>query len=106
MTQIIHNPGTTIDSRLNNPDTDITVIFEGSYQYYQEREVNLSSLPENRLRYSYLIHSLPSMGLRDLGNFVDSISMHAGALFVTDLDKDYYGSFGPNWEKFIRVMPT
>ena len=106
MTQIIHNPGTTIDPRLDSPNTDITVIFEGSYQYYQEQEGTLSSLQENRLRSSYLIHSLPSMGFRDLGSFVDSISMHAGIFFVTDLDKDYYESFGSNWEKFIRVMPA
>lgn len=105
MTQIIHNPGTTIDPRLDSPDTDMTVIFEGSYQYYQEREATLSSLPTDRTRYSYLIHSVPSMGLHDLGDFVDSISLHAGALFVTDLDRNYYESFGSNWKKFIRVMP-
>jgi len=106
MMQIIHNPGTTIDPRLDDLSTDITVIFESSYQDYQERKATLSSLPKDRLRSSYIIHSLPSKGFRDLGKFVDSISVQAGALFVTDLDERYYKSFGSNWETFVSVMPT
>lgn len=41
-----------------------------------------------------------------LADFVAGMSQRAKYLFVTDLDTDFYESFGPDWETFMDVMPT
>lgn len=104
--QVIHNPGTIPDAGFTDANTDITVVFEGSYQAYQEQEAALTSLPPGRLQYSYVIHSMPtSMSEADLRNFAYTLSAQTGLFFLTDLSQDYYESFGPDWRGFIEVMP-
>ncbi|KAF8859950.1 hypothetical protein BDZ45DRAFT_672879 [Acephala macrosclerotiorum] len=104
---VIHNPGTIPDTGLNVSGTDITVVFEGSYQSYQEQATALVSLPLNRSDYSYIIHSLPT-GLSEvnLRKFAYRLSERSEFLFLTDLSENYYESFGPDWRDFIGVMPT
>jgi hypothetical protein len=105
--QIIHNPGTIPDARFADNSTDITVVFEDSYHSYKAQQAGLASLPLDRSRYSYVIHSVPkSMSKANLGNFVDKLSLDAEFLFLTGLDQNYYESFGPWWQNFISVMPT
>lgn len=105
--QIIHNPGTIPDARYADQNTDVTVVFEQSYTLYQTKQADLESLTADRIHYSYVVHSLPtSMNEADLRKFSDTLSHHAGYLFLTDLDTDYYESFGPNWSKFVDGMPT
>jgi hypothetical protein len=100
--QVIHNPGSIPDPGFSDANTDITVVFEGSYQAYQEQEV----LPPSRLQYSYVIHSMPvSMSETDLRNFAYTLSAQTGLFFLTDLSQDYYESFGPDWRGFIEAMP-
>jgi hypothetical protein len=104
---IIHNPGIIPDSRLNDPSTDVTVVFEEAYQVYGAKEVELQSLPQNRSQYSYMVHSLPQdMGKGSLRNYVADLSKHAKYLFLTDLNHNYYESFGLNWEEYTDTIPT
>lgn len=105
MMQVIHNPGTMIDRQLDDPSTDINVIFEKPYDTYQREKSELSSSPYDRSRSSYMINAVPSMTFKDLGAFVDSISQHAVALYVTNVKQDYYKSFGSQWFDFIDVLP-
>lgn len=104
---MIHNPGTTPDSRLEGVNTDITIILEDGYQSYKDnRQAQLASLPLDRSRYSIVLHSIPGdeaeSGFKGL---IKKLSHQAEYLFLTDLDKDYYSSFGSSWSKFIDAMP-
>lgn len=102
--QVIHNPGVVPDPPLNLDTTDITVVFEQSYQEYQSLESDLNSLSGDRSQYSFMVHSVPSK--TNLQKFIDKISHHAEYLFVSTSNKDYYNSFGPEWQQFVKAVPT
>lgn len=111
--QIIHNPGSIPDARLTDPDVDITVVFEGSYQDYQEDSssqalrARLASLPYDRSRVSCIMFSVRTgMSQGDRRSLADELSQHAEFLYLTDLNQDYYESFGPHWQDFIAAIPT
>ncbi|KAK5080765.1 hypothetical protein LTR05_008470 [Lithohypha guttulata] len=101
---VIHNPGTITDPRLQDDSTDLTVVFENSYDQYKKQESVLSSLPEDRSRYAYLIHSISTISGRNLKRFVQSISKHAEALFLTSLQEDYYEAFGSQWKEVVQAV--
>ncbi|KAJ5771737.1 hypothetical protein N7520_002266 [Penicillium odoratum] len=106
---IIHNPGTIPDSRYADKDntTDITVVFEQSYSYYQSQKKELATLETSqRGNYSYMIHSIPTMTNHSLKNFVDDLSHRAAYLFLTTLTENYYESFGSGLEEFCDAVPT
>lgn len=106
-TQIIHNPGQVPDSRFSDGNTDSTVVFEETYLSFQSKEAELAGLSQERSRNSYLIHSLPTtMSKEDLRALLAKASQKAGYLFVTNLDHNYFQSFGSIWSKFINAMPT
>jgi len=101
---IVHNPGTVPDARLNDSNTDVTVVFEGSYSSLQLQQEELASLAQSRAQKSYVIHSVPqNIDIRDL---VRSLSQEAKSLFVTSLEIGYYESFGPSWKEFVNSMST
>jgi len=99
---VIHNPGAIPDSRYNDTSTDITVVFEDSYQAYQTKQASLEALPRNRTEYAYMLHSVPTIS----ADFVDQLSNDAEFLFLTTLSENYYGSFDPQWAEFCDVVPT
>ena len=102
---VVHNPGTRIDERLEVPNTDIIVAFESDFGSFKEDKSEISSLPLDRSKYSFMVNSAPSGG-GHLRNMVDSMSQHAEYLFATDLTDNYYQSFSPDWDKFIDAVPT
>jgi hypothetical protein len=105
--QIVHNPGTIPDARFTDPNTDITVVFEGSEQTYQSQQAALTALPYHRSRYSYLVYSIaPSSSKNELRSTVDRLSQRAEFLFLTDLSENYYESFGTLWRDYIDVIPA
>lgn len=113
ITQIIHNPGLIPDARLTDPDVDITVVFEGSYQDYQEDSssralrAQLASLPYDRSGVSCIMFSVRTgMSQGDRRSLADELSQHAEFLYLTDLSQNYYESFGPHWQDFIAAIPT
>lgn len=84
--------------------TDITVVFEQSYEEYRSLESDLNSLSGDRSEYSFMVHSVPSK--TNLRKFVDSISHHAEYLYVSTLDVGFYENFGPKWQDFTEAVPT
>lgn len=102
--QIIHNPGIIPDPEFNDPSTDITVVFENSYQNYSDLQPSLKSLDQDRSQYSYMVHSVPED--TNVGEFVDDISHEAEYLFLTERTKDFYSGFGSQWMEFINAIPS
>jgi hypothetical protein len=92
------------DQGLDLDTTDITVVFEQSYEQYQSLEGSLNALSGDRSEYSFMVHSVPSK--TNIQKFLDNISHHAEYLFVSTNDHDYYGQFGPKWDKFTEAVPT
>jgi hypothetical protein len=76
--QVIHNPGTIPDAGFTDTNTDITVVFEGSYQEYQEQEAALTSLPPGRLQYSYLSQDYYESFGPDWQGFIEAMPGSAG----------------------------
>lgn len=103
---MIHNPGAIPDARYNDSNTDITVVFEDSYQAYQTKEASLQALPKDREGYAYMLHSVPTQSESSLKKFVDQLSLRAEFLFLTTLTQNYYESFDPRWANFTDVVPT
>lgn len=103
---MIHNPGAIPDSRYRNIDgTDVTVVFEQSYQEYQIKHASLMALPANRTAYSYMVYSVPSMNNGTLRSLVQDLSERAEYLFLTTLSQNFYESFDPQLPTFCAVMP-
>ncbi|KAF2437150.1 spherulin 4-like cell surface protein [Tothia fuscella] len=103
----VHNAGRVPDRRLADPNTDVSVVFEGPYSSYQSRSAILASLPLDRTRYSYIIHGVPtSKKSGELRKFVNGLSTHAQYLFVTDLKDKYYEAFGPRLSDYVGAIPT
>lgn len=100
--QVIHNPGTIPDEGLNVPNTDVTVVFEDTFESYQQRRGTLEGLAGDRSSKSFIIHSVPS-GTK-LRKLVNQLAKHAEYLFLTDLTSDYYQSFGDDWQGFVDSM--
>ncbi|PIA89516.1 Spherulin-4 [Cercospora beticola] len=100
---VIHNPGILPDARLNTNNTDITVTFEQSLKEFHKMDASLQESPFNRTSSAFIVHSA---GPADLKQFVPELSYHAGYLFVTSNKKNYYSSFGKNWQKFVDAVPT
>jgi predicted AAA+ superfamily ATPase len=102
---VIHNPGVIPDSRYDDPNLDITVVFEDSYQAYQTKLADLDALsPSNRSHYSFMVNSVPTQSTADLKTYVGQLSKRAEYLFATNNDQDFYESFGSDWANFTDVV--
>ncbi|CAG8959326.1 hypothetical protein HYFRA_00013096 [Hymenoscyphus fraxineus] len=99
----IHNPGTIPDARLVDDSTDFTVVFEGSYQEFKEKQESLSTLPQPRSKYSYVVHSIPKLSKHSIHNFVAEVSQHATLFSLTDVNVNFYEKFG---SRRIRTIET
>lgn len=104
-TQTVHNPGTIPDTRFEDSNTDITVVFESSFNDFDSKQDVLSALPDARDRYAYMVHS-SSLGKSSLQNYVNELSQHADWLFITNLEKNYYEKFGSDWASFVAAIPA
>ena len=90
-----------VDPRLILNTTDITVTFEQSFSKYGDLRASLEESPLSRSKSAYIVHSAGSADLKD---FVPDMSYHAEYLYVTSNKKDYYGSFGKNWNAFVDAI--
>jgi hypothetical protein len=101
--QVVHNPGSAPDARLAQPGPDVTTVFEQSYANFRtaEHQQWLSTSPYDRERSSYMVHSVPE---EDIETFVYELRGRAKHLFVTDLETDYYHSFGKSWNRFVAAL--
>lgn len=104
MVQVIRNPGVVPDNRFADPNTDINVVFEQSYDEYELKEPELSAMNHDRLHRCYMVHSLPTLDRGKMRGFVNSLSRGAGHLFVTHNAEHYYEQFAGDWSDFISAI--
>jgi hypothetical protein len=99
----MHNPGTIPDPNLAHEKSDITAIFEASYASYQSEwtQARLDAHHYDRASSSFIVHSTPT---EEIGNLVKKLRLRAEYLFVTDLQDNYYESFGAGWTTFIDAV--
>ncbi|KID95492.1 spherulin 4-like cell surface protein, partial [Metarhizium majus ARSEF 297] len=103
---IIHNPGVIPDARFNGSDVDITVVFEETYDKWQDRSRSLAALPPTRGAYSVMVNTVPTMSNGTLSQFVNSLSDLAKYVFITSLSVDFYNSFANDWLDFVGQVPA
>ncbi|ORY16990.1 Spherulation-specific family 4 [Clohesyomyces aquaticus] len=100
---VFHNPGTVPDVNITSQSTDVTIVFEGTFQDRTSLSVmrtRMSSLPSTRSKYGYLIHSVPEDTKRvDLRFLVNDVKKVAQYIFVTDLTR-------PDLEFVVIVNPN
>jgi hypothetical protein len=83
------------------------VTFEQSYDLYQSTSTqsmldrSISSGDYNRSSSSLIVHSVP---IDQIETLTLDLAKRAEYLFVTDLTEDYYNSFGPGWERFVKAV--
>ena len=104
---MVHNPGAIPDSRYL-ATADSTVVFEGTYSTFQERQGAklFTAIPDsNRTQLCAVIHSVPNTeeGPK-LRSLVKEARKVADELFITHLSTDYYASFGAQWAEFVDLM--
>ncbi|RHZ65347.1 spherulation-specific family 4 protein [Aspergillus thermomutatus] len=104
---VVHNPGAIPDSRYLST-ADSTVVFEATYDTFQERHgANLFAvIPEsNRSQLCAVIHSVPeSVEGTALRGLVKQVRKVAEEIFITHLSSNYYASFGGQWNEFVDLM--
>ncbi|KAF1955909.1 hypothetical protein CC80DRAFT_526036 [Byssothecium circinans] len=100
---VIHNPGTAVEEGLAHLGPDITTVAEVAHRDFDSGEFQLwlNRSPCSREKSSYMIHSTPEDKVEEL---VLTARERAAYIFVTDLDVDYYHSFGGGWERFVAAM--
>lgn len=99
----VHNPGVVPDAVFDDPNTDVTVVFEGNDTLW---EVQQSQINEQRTGNCIMLHSLPEKAESELENFVHELASKAQYLFLTSNTVDYYESFGSDWANFTEAVAT
>ncbi|CEJ56957.1 Putative Cell surface spherulin 4-like protein [Penicillium brasilianum] len=104
---VVHNPGAVPDSRYL-ASADSTVVFEGTYSSFQERQGAklFTAIPDsNRTQLCAVIHSVPDTeeGPK-LRSLVKDARKVVDELYITHLSIDYYASFGSKWTEFVDLM--
>ncbi|KAI9374746.1 cell surface spherulin 4-like protein [Aspergillus egyptiacus] len=104
---VFHNPGAIPDPRYLST-ADSTVVFEASYETFQERDGAklFEAIPDSdRSKLCAVIHSVPdSVEGTDLRGLVRQVRRIADEVFITHLDTNYYASFGRKWDDFVSLM--
>ncbi|KAF2277317.1 uncharacterized protein EI97DRAFT_395958 [Westerdykella ornata] len=100
---VIHNPGTSVDSRVANTGPDAIVVVEESYARFRTEEYQrwLATNPCDREKSSYILHSVPR---KEIEGLVMEMKQQAKFLFVTDLTSGFYARFGESWDVFVALM--
>ncbi|KAH8647894.1 spherulin 4-like cell surface protein [Xylariales sp. PMI_506] len=103
---VIHNPGVIPDSRYNDTNLDITVIFEQTYTEWQNKSVSVEALPATRGAYSIMVNSVPTMDNSTMSTYVDELSDLGEYLFITSNTENIYETFATDWLQFIGQAPA
>ncbi|KAL2860797.1 spherulation-specific family 4 protein [Aspergillus lucknowensis] len=104
---VFHNPGVVPDYRYLSA-ADSTVVFEETYDTFQERhgaKLFEEIQDSNRSQLCAVIHSVPdSVEGSELRRFVKQVRRVADEVFITHLSTDYYANFGRGWDEFVSLM--
>jgi hypothetical protein len=101
--QVVHNPGTAPDASLAE-SAELTFVCEEPYSRFRSQEVQrwLDLHPFDRRRAGYMISGVPCDELHSL---VQELRHKSAYLFVTEVEEDFYESFGPrSWEGFMQAL--
>jgi hypothetical protein len=98
---VIHNPGVIPDPVFDDPNTDVTVVFEEDYNLW---DIRGNSIEGRRTANSVMLHSIPNMTTDSLEEFVKQLASKAQYLFLTSNTADYYESFGTDWANFTAAV--
>lgn len=105
--QVVHNPGVVPDYRYL-PTADSTIVFEGTYDTFQERhgaKLFESIKNSNRSQLCAVVHSVPdTVRGNHLRSLVKQLRQVADEIFVTHLSTNYYASFGDGWGEFVDLV--
>ncbi|KAL4870852.1 hypothetical protein BDV12DRAFT_45013 [Aspergillus spectabilis] len=104
---VFHNPGVIPDPRYLST-ADSTVVFEATYDTFQQRNGAklFEDIPDsNRSQLCAVIHSVPaSVEGAELRRFVKTVRQVAEEIFITHLSTNHYASFGGKWDEFVSLM--
>ncbi|KAF3007315.1 hypothetical protein E8E14_005269 [Neopestalotiopsis sp. 37M] len=105
---VIHNPGTIVDSAyLEDSNLDFTFVFEHDYNTWMNSQAAaVGALTPARSKYALMMNSVPTMTTTALRSFVASLSTVSQYIFLTDLEVDFYESWGSDWLDFVAVANT
>ncbi|KAI0144684.1 cell surface protein [Pestalotiopsis sp. NC0098] len=101
---VVHNPGTPPEGDLSLFGyPDLVCISEEPHQLFAGEGVQkrLAELPLDRARSIYQLSGIPRQQIRDV---VHELCKRGQYVFATDLQDDFYESFGPSWEDFISAV--
>lgn len=100
---MIHNPGCVPDARYARSGPDMTVVAEQTCAQYDSELVQglLEDSPFTREQTGLVLHSVPARRIEEI---VGRAREHAGHVFVTELMRNYYESFGLTWKRFIKLL--
>jgi hypothetical protein len=101
--QTIHNPGTAVDAGLAYPGPDITVVVESSYEEFvtKANQSGPTKALYDRTRTAYMLHSVPVDQVEQL---TLALQEKAEYLFITSATADFYETFAPSWDLFVKAM--
>lgn len=98
----MHNPGTAVHAGLAEPGPDLTTIIEEAWPSYQTKEYQdwLATSPYDRTRTCAMMNAVPK---DDVPEVTRMMRDRADFLFVTDLEENFYESFGASWDSFVET---
>jgi len=106
---VVHNPGTVPDPRYL-VSADSTVIFEDTYETFQERNrarMFSDIANSNRSQLCCVIHSVPDhVAGRKFRGLVKDARKVADEIFITHLTERYYESFDGRWGEFVDLVAS
>ncbi|OJJ07410.1 hypothetical protein ASPVEDRAFT_56802 [Aspergillus versicolor CBS 583.65] len=82
---------------------DLSFVCEESYSRYRSADVQewLALHPCDRTRAGYIISGVP---MSELHGLVQELRHRSAYLFITELEENFYESFGLSWEGFMRAL--
>lgn len=105
---VVHNPGRLPAVRLMASKPDLTVIFEGTYDYMPrktELSANPIGSPQKRENVGMLVHSVPKdLGKPGLRKMIDDVRKDVEWLYITDLSEKIYESYGTLLQTWLDVI--
>lgn len=81
----------------------MTTIIEEAWPSYQTKEYQdwLATSPYGRTRTCAMMNAVPKDEVPEVTRMLQG---RAEFLFVTDLEENFYESFGPSWDSFVETL--
>ncbi|KAL4874592.1 Spherulation-specific family 4 [Aspergillus karnatakaensis] len=99
---VVHNPGTA-PARSLAKSADLSFVCEEPYSRFRSEEVQrwLALHPFDRSQAGYMISGVPEDEVHEL---VQELRERSAYIFVTEVEEDFYESFGASWGGFMEAL--